>query len=283
MGKMIRSRTMDKTKFRELGKAGASFPMLPEGKTEFEDWAAVQYNGPLTALVCGDIHAPFYNRPAIIAAIERAKKAGVDFILLNGDTLDCHAISRWETDPRKRNFAGEVESVRSVLTTFRAEFPDAKIVFKMGNHEERYQSYMQVKCAEFLDVDDFQFEKLLRFEENNIEMVTDRRPIRLGQLNVLHGHEYRFSMSNPVNPSRGMFLRGCAHALVSHFHQTSQHSQNTLEDDSISCWSTGALCDMHPNYMPLNKWNLGAAIVGINADGGFEVDNFRIVKGKDYK
>jgi hypothetical protein len=44
-------------------------------------------------------------------------------------------------------------------------------------------------------------------------------------------------------------------------------------------WSTGCLCELHPEYMPINKWNLGFAIVDM-ADDMFDVRNKRISKGK---
>ena len=50
----------------------------------------------------------------------------------------------------------------------------------------------------------------------------------------------------------------------------------------MACWSTGCLCDLHPRYMPLNKWNHGFAIVDLDTAGGFSVRNFRIIDGKVY-
>ena len=32
------------------------------------------------------------------------KKEGIDALLLNGDTIDCHKLSRYVKDPKKRNF-----------------------------------------------------------------------------------------------------------------------------------------------------------------------------------
>jgi hypothetical protein len=46
------------------------------------------------------------------------------------------------------------------------------------------------------------------------------------------------------------------------------------------CWSTGCLCDLTPRYAVINRWNHGAAIVTVHADGEFDVHNFRIAGGK---
>jgi hypothetical protein len=42
------------------------------------------------------------------------------------------------------------------------------------------------------------------------------------------------------------------------------------------------MCDLHPFWNPLNKWNHGFATVELNGrDGGdFHVDNHRVIKGE---
>jgi len=232
--------------------------------------------------VMSDLHVPYHKEAAVKLALKEAKKRRADVVLLNGDIIDCFALSRWEKDPRERNFRREVEMTRQLLEAISELFPDARKLFKLGNHEERYQSYMQLKAPELLDLDDFQFEHVLRLEEFGWECVKDCRPIRLATLNVLHGHEYRFSISNPVNPARGLFLRGKVHAMCGHFHQSSAHNEATLEDKSIACFSMGCMCDLRPRYMPLNKWNCGFSIVDVDEAGGFDVDNFRVVRGRLY-
>jgi hypothetical protein len=100
---------------------------------------------------------------------------------------------------------------------------------------------------------------------------------------VLHGHEYRFPITNPVNPARGLFLRAKALAMCFHFHQTSQHSERNLAGKIMSTWSIGGLMDLHPDYRPLNNWNHGFAIVPFNSSGEFEVESYRIIGGKAYR
>lgn len=280
-GEYQRNNVSDKSKFRPNQPGdGNPFGTIPQGMTEFEEWAPVCYDGPLKALVLCDIHVPYHHRESLTLALQRGLDEKCDFVLLNGDILDCYSVSRWEKDPRKRNFKRELKRCRLLLASIREAFPDAKIVYKIGNHEERWESYMKTKAPEILGIKQFRLERLLRFEKFGVECVTDKRPIRLGQLNVLHGHEYRFAISNPVNPARGLFLRGHRHAICGHFHQSSHHGEKDLEQKVTSCWSTGCLCDMHPDYMPLNKWNHGFMVVTIDDTGAFRVNNFRIIEGK---
>jgi len=266
---------------RKIEVPGDPFGRIPVPIVD--TWHTVSFRGPMNALVLCDLHIPYHNARFIDTAIKQGKQYGCDFILLNGDVMDCYAASRWQTDPRKRNFRRERDKTHEFLAYVRGQFPRARIVYKMGNHEERYESYMMCKAPELLDMPEFDFSRLLHFEELGIECVRDRMPIKLGKLHVVHGHEYTFAISNPVNPARGMFLRGKVNALCGHFHRSSSHSEKSMDDKVVTCWSVGAGCQMHPDYMPLNSWNLGMARVEVSCNGAFRVNNLRYVDGEMYE
>ena len=217
---------------------------FPEGKEQSPGWGPVQFNGPLNALILSDIHIPYHYNPAVTAAIEYGRKHQADFILLNGDIIDFYAASRWQTDPKQRDLKGELETTRAFLKLLRKKFPKAKIVFKEGNHEERWSRWLIDKAEIAYGVPDFELVQLLRLNDLDIQHVKDKRPIRLGDLNVIHGHEYRFNISNPVNPARGVFLKCRAPVLGGHMHQKSEHSGGTVDGRIIAAWSTGCMSDL---------------------------------------
>lgn len=256
---------------------------LPQPKEEFSDWGAVRISGDYRTLIMSDIHIPFYDKPSLLAALEMGRFRRVNLIILNGDTFDFYAISDWEKDPRKRKFKEELQACAEFLKTLRAAFPKARIVFKLGNHEERYERYMRKKAPELLDIPNFALESVLEFENLGIEKIGEMRPILLGKLFVLHGHEYKFSIQNPVNPARGLFLRAKTLALCGHFHQSSHHSERNLQQSVISTWSAGCLCNLHPEFMPLNNWVNGHTIVNVAQQGEFEVENYRTIDGVSYR
>lgn len=271
-----------KEHIRPKQRPGDPFSKLAKGLTHFDDWKSEQLDGPMRVLVLADLHIPYHDKAAVVAALRYGKKQRADTILLNGDIADCFSVSFWEKDPRKRDFAGEVKTVRDFLAAVREGFPKARIIYKIGNHEERYERYMSCKAPELLGLEDFSFEKVFQLEENRIELVKDKRPIRLGKLNVVHGHEFKFGISAPVNPARGYFLRAKSHCLGSHLHQSSQHSEGNVEQKVISTWSTGCLCDLHPDYSPMNSWNVGFAFVEVDKQGAFNVDNVKVIEGRIY-
>jgi predicted phosphodiesterase len=232
-------------------------------------------------LIISDLHFPYQNNEAITLALDYGKEKKVDCIILNGDVMDQANISRHERDWRARSIAEEFEAVRVFLKSLRLHFPKTKIVWKLGNHEERWEKFLYNKAPEIFDVNDFQLEVLLKLGELKIEIIKDKRPIILGKLTVLHGHEL-MGMGG-VNPARATFTKTMEDTLVGHYHRTSSHSEPTMNNRLINVHSQGCLCEMNPMFMPINKWNLGFAYVDLNiATGEYVLENKKIVKGKIY-
>lgn len=260
----------------------ATFPSLPEPWEQMPDWGALECPSKATWLVLSDVHVPFHDKRAVETAIEYGLANGAKHVLLNGDTCDFYGISRWEKDPRERRFPEEVKACRQFLEYLRGKFPKGRIIFKEGNHDERLYAYFAIKAPELLGLAEIELPSILQVEKHGVEYVGDKKPVRLGKLSAIHGHEYRFAIQNPVSPSRGLYLKAVANAFCGHFHQSSQHSSNNLEANVISTWSQGCLCDLRPRYLPLNNWNHGFVVVRVADGGAFEVDNKRIIHGKAY-
>jgi len=252
---------------------------LPD--TDEDEWDAyVLPKGATRILLLSDIHVPYHNIEALTIAINYGKEKKVHAVVLNGDTLDCYALSRYEKDPRKRKFSEELEACRQLLEIIQREL-QCPIYFKLGNHEERYEAYLRTKAPELLGTSEFTLDTLLKFGQYGCELIQDKRIIKAGHLNILHGHEFGRSVFSPVNPARGYYMRAKASVICGHNHQTSEHTENNLEGKIVTTWSTGCLCEMHPQYMPINKWNHGFAYVSVDpSDGSYEVDNFRIIEGR---
>jgi hypothetical protein len=67
---------------------------------------------------------------------------------------------------------------------------------------------------------------ILKLDEKGIELVTDRKPVKIGKLTVLHGHE--LNGSGGVNPARATFLKTIDNVLIGHVHRSSQHTEPTF-------------------------------------------------------
>lgn len=235
------------------------------------------------SLIIGDLHFPYQHNEAITLALQYGIEREANCIIINGDLLDFATISRHEKDWRQRTVGQEFDAVRTFLSALRKAFPNAKIIFKHGNHDERWEKWLFVKAPELFDCNDFQLEVLLRLGEFKVETVKDKRPIKIGKLNLLHGHELPGG-SGGVNPARSTFMKTMEDTAVNHFHKTTENNETTMNGDIISVRSIGCLCGLSPHYMPINKHNLGFAFCELNiTTGEYLFDNFKIIKGRIYK
>jgi len=228
--------------------------------------------------VLSDIHVPYHSIEALTAAFDKISEEKPDAILLNGDTIDFYGLSRFMKDPRKRSVAHELQAVNEFLDVLQ-KF-GAKIYYKLGNHDERYEHYLMHKAPELLGIPEFKFENLLKAKERGMDVIGEKRIIKANKLNIIHGHEYP-SVFSPVNIARGLYMKGKVSAMQGHNHQTSEHTETDMNGEIVTTWSLGCLCELNPAYMPLNKWSHGMAIVDLSDNKkDFQVRNYRIYKGK---
>jgi predicted phosphodiesterase len=262
---------------RKRRVSGAVAAMPP---SKAEAWEPYELGVTGTVGVLSDIHVPYHDEVALKAAVDQLRGDRIDALVLNGDIGDFYSISRWDTDPRKRNFKAEVDAVRDLLGWIRGIFCEIPIVFKAGNHEERWSRWLFSRAPEISDDKRTGLDQWLNMADHGIDYVEDQRPIMAGLLPLLHGHEKGKGISAPVNQARGAFLRLHHTVLEGHGHRTSAHCEPDMFGREIFCWSTGCLCDLRPDYARLNKWNHGFASVRVQADGQFDVSNFRIAGGR---
>jgi predicted phosphodiesterase len=229
-------------------------------------------------LVLSDIHIPYHSIDALTCAFDYAKKEKPDAILLNGDTLDFFGLSRFAKDPKARSFAHELKTFKEFMDILKKTF-NAKIYFKIGNHEERYFHFLWMKAHEIVGVEEFELENIIKSRAEGIEIIKDKRIMKAGDLNIIHGHEFGGSVFSPVNIARGLFLKGKVSAMQGHNHCTSSHVERDMNGGVVKTWSLGCLCELHPAYLPINKWNHGFSIVDID-NQNFNVRNFTINKGE---
>jgi predicted phosphodiesterase len=259
---------------RAKRKAGEDYTMPP---SHAEPWTphVMRVLGPVGIL--SDVHVPYHSEVAVTAAVNFLKGQQLTGLLLNGDIADFYAISRYMKDPKQRDFKGELEAVRQFVAWIRHEFPDIPIVYKVGNHEERFTHWLFQHAPEISDEPMMSLHAWLKLGDHQITLVEDQRPVMLGKLPVLHGHELPRGLASPVNVARGAWMRTLSTVLVGHSHRTSNHAESNMWHHETACWSTGCLCDLRPEYAKFNKWNWGFAVATIHERGQFDVHNYRVM------
>ena len=250
---------------------------LPEAVSE--EWSPVSlpFSGG-KGLVIADLHIPYHDVEAITVAFNWARANGyTDFVLFDGDISDHYTISRFNKDPRERSFKAELDDTNKLCDSVEKAFPKAHVIWKKGNHDNRLEYFLRAKAPELLDMEYFIRDEYLKLKERGFISVPHDVPIKIGKLNILHGHEVQ-NLSVVVNPARGAYLKALECVLLAHCHRTSQHAETSISGRLDTAWSIGCLCQLHPEYARINKWNLGFA--GLEFEGNdFNIVNKRIVKG----
>jgi len=233
--------------------------------------------------ILNDVHIPFYHKENLSAAIEYLKRKEIDGLLLNGDILDCYKSSYFLKDPRMRDMVDEFNMLREFLDHLNFTF-NCPIYYKLGNHEERIETSVLRSIPELVHF--ITFENCLadggRFDlsEYKVTIIKDKRIVKFtDHLSILHGHEYRTGMFNPVGIARWLFMKARSNAACGHGHKKDSFAARNIQGHTIETNSMGCLCDMQPKYMPLNDWQPGFAYVRRTEDG-YKFSNLLIEDGK---
>lgn len=231
-------------------------------------------------LVLSDVHAPHHDRVTLELAMREARRRKVVGVLLNGDTIDCHKLSDHEHDEGAPDYADELKVTRTLLRWVRSQLPKVRLVLKEGNHEERLGRQIGKRMPELRGLVELGWSSLLQLDRVGGEWVGDRRPVMLGKLPVLHGHEFPGRGFSGADPARALWNKARTSAMAGHHHQHGTFTTKDVRGRYRSTWSLGCACYVTPRYARINNWSNGFAVVEVSSDGQFNVENKRVRDGR---
>lgn len=244
-----------------LERRGCTFWIEPHSRTN------------VRVCIIGDVHLPFHDPAAVELALRIIRYVQPHFLILNGDIVDFHGISRFPVTPiRRLQFPAELRFARRWLRWLREQLPDVVMIYLAGNHEERLRSYLWRKAQELSEIDALRLPELLGLRELGIHFAeTETEPrgysdfvaaqvVLGGRLYVLHGHSIRTSGS-VVNVARTVFHRTFVPMLIGHWHRTQHHEETSYDGSTSGCWVVGCLCYPRPHYDAGRIWGQGMAVV----------------------
>ena len=252
--------------------------------SEAEEWVPVHIPERFNrGLIFSDNHFPYHDVEAHNSMLEYTlKHKNINFILINGDGIDCYQGSRYVRDPRKRSISDEIWMWIEFLNILYDTFPGVNILWKLGNHEERLENYLKSQAPILLDMDEFHLGEIIKIRGIKHVEVIEKQIIYAGRLPIVHSHEYANKSTSQVNPARGLFTKSLSSVLGAHSHVTSGHSETDINGKLMSTFSIGCLCGLHPEYARINRWNHGFAFIQTEALD-FEIENMKIYKGRVYR
>jgi hypothetical protein len=203
-------------------------------------------------------------------------------VILNGDIMDCASLSRHVQYKVAPLYKDEIAITLKFLRELRKALPRAKFVFKTGNHEDRIDAYSVSSAQAFIGCEGVDLPSWLHFKELGIDLVNEKRKIKLGKINVWHGHE--FNGGGGVSVARWLKLR-CGGGTVDccgHFHKTDSCGGENSNDFQSAYWGIGCACMKKPYWLAQNDWNHGFATVELSKGGSFDFLNWRVINGRAY-
>lgn len=251
---------------------------LPES-----DYAPVeQFTIPTSITKLGilsDVHIPEHDIEALTVAIRDLQNEGIDGLLLNGDILDMHQVSRHFKDPGKARIKKEFELGLQFIESIKKAFPGIPIYFKEGNHEKRWPTWLRSRAIEIWDDEEYTIPNKLRLGENQITWIPNNQPIKYGNLWIIHGNE--ITGNSRVSPAHAVSLRAHESTLTGDKHRSDKrHVKHQLSGNITSYYTLGCLCGLRADYLPNNDWMHGFGIAYVNSQGNISVDVKEIHNGR---
>lgn len=229
-------------------------------------------------LILSDMHFPKHNKEAILRATGYGLNNDVDCIVLNGDITDCDGLGSYDADRNADYFEAELKHIRAFLCWLRKEFPYAKIIYKEGNHEERFVKYIHRNARKLTYLEEFTLEYLFKLKDLGIDYIGDKRIIQYMDYNIFHGHEMENRFGAGVMPSRTNLNKTLNNTICGHVHSTSSYKMTDSRGKTIRSYTMGCLTELNPRYNPVNtSRNLGFGLLRGNQDGAI-FENREITK-----
>lgn len=248
--------------------------------------------GPFT-LVAGDFHFGMHDDRALALFLATVEALKPKRVILNGDTVDLLAVSKYPKDHRKGKtweLRDEVAAFHSFLHSLHA-IGDAwkiEVVETEANHSGngtagRWWRYLNDRCPELLGHN--KAEELLSYETwffpewSNIKLVNDY--MIADELLVIHGDIVRKDAGYTAKASREKWMNSI---LVNHTHRMG-FSPKTITAHAgrptsyVRAYENGCLCKVEVPYAVALDWQQGFAIVCEESDL-FSVEQVIIDNGR---
>lgn len=229
-----------------------------------------------------DSHGDLIDWPAAEAALAFIRFYKPVRVFLLGDHVDFAAFSRFDKPPSDiSRISDDVGACRKFLKLVRESAPQARISYRKGNHEHRFQKHLwkHQELAKTLELEGMDLPHVLRLEEQRIEWVESGTEVVNASLIIKHGHMVRMRSGYT---GTGELERNGISGVSGHTHRLAQIYKRSRV--GLMTWvESGCLCKYDPEYMEgqVSDWQQGISFGTVALrGGGFNVHTAPIIKGK---
>lgn len=199
-----------------------------------------------------------------------------DGIVLNGDIVDCYAISDFSKDPenvKKWGLSREITEAGYLMTLFR----DIPVKWWIGgNHEDRWRrvQWQHPNLKGMLK----SFPEAFHMNDYGFKWKPYGGTLMLGKLLVTHGS---LVMKHSGWTARAEFDKYGSSVLHGHTHRLGVYYRTNARGVHGG-YENGCLCRMHPEYVQYPDWQQGFSIVHVDDSGWFNVQQIPVLKRRTF-
>lgn len=255
-----------------------------------EELAPVRYPAPVrsgvkkeatdNAMVIGDMHFGMEDWNTLNIFLEVVCQLQPKKIILNGDTLDMFAISKYPKDARhhqnleseKNQYHYFLKQLHDIVVDWDCEIFETNANHSGNSQEGRLWRYLSQRIPEFACMPEVQ--KALSYENiffpdpswNRVKLVDE--VILPTNFIVRHGTVVR---KNGGMSARGEFEKHYVSTLTNHTHRLGstmqrQPAMGNRPEEVYTNYENGCACDLNPDYAVGANWQNGFSIVNYSED-----------------
>ena len=246
------------------------------------------------AVVIGDMHFPKHCQKTIDVFFEVIRELQPKTVVLNGDTLDLFAVSRYSKDIRHQfSLLDERVAYHSFLKELIELLPSDTSIYEVNaNHSGndvngRWWRYLSERIGELGCLpeirDTLSYETVFLGEYKDQVSLVDYVNLT-DDFVVMHGDVVR---KNGGYSARGMLDKYFVSLMHNHTHRFGATAQRIpgigkRKDTQVYAWENACACDLKPVYASAPNWQNGFSIVGLdnyNASQPYSVEQVRVDSG----
>lgn len=194
-----------------------------------------------------DKHFPHQDKEALATAMNLTEDLQPDWILNGGDDIDAYDVSSFDKDPlRIENLQDELDMVREHYREMRHRCPHARIVVKIGNHDERIYKYLKSKAPGLASLRCLRIPELFGLDEIGAEFYNGRQKFELFP-GVVMTHGSGMVRSKSGYTAMGQLEKRGVSGLSGHTHRLGR-IWKTTQAGTVSWIEGGCLCQLNPEY-----------------------------------
>jgi len=239
-------------------------------------------NNSEIAVVANDFHYPFQDNRVVKLWMSFLNDIQPDTVIINGDLLDCFALSKFDKDPKRQiRIEEEIAMGRNFFVKIREMLPKAHLVYIYGNHEFRFQTYLIRNAPDLRNLKGLSLEDQMELGGLDVTIVNSglkESYYKFGGLYIAHFN--KVSQHGGYTAKQLVDAKGVS-VLQGHTHRVGSSLRSYLNGNVLGGWDNGCMCDLHPQYVLDPNWlHCFSVVYKEDKDNRFMVVQVPIIKYK---